>query len=600
MATREQIYEALKRADAAGNVEDAKALARAYAAMPAPAPQGNGDITKLAGFTMGKDPFPKQTKQQEMDAALMRSPMAPLVQGAVVDPALGIMQLAAHGTKLVPGLKPLAKPAAEYMDRTVNETNNAYDVGRRNAGVDPNDFDWSRLAGNVMSPVNYIGGGGGGTTLLARLLQGATTGAIASASQPVDTRGGQDYATQKAMQVGVGGLGGTALEGVMAGGGKIINAMRRGTPATRALWQKDVQALEAQGVPLTIGQRMGGTMKDFEDKISSLPVVGGLVNGARRRSIEGMNANVYNEALKPLGQTLPANIQPGREAVDYVSNEISKAYDGLLPKLAGSVDQQLVTDLQGVGNKLIGEGAPQTVLDRLSNVLKAQINDRIGPNGVITGEQLKIAQSDLGRIGRKLASSPPGDDQTLGHAVLEAQQKFNDMLERLNPSYRGDLQKINQAFARNATIQRAASMLGAKDGVFSPANFANAVKSGDKSVRHNQYARGKAFMQDLSDPANRVLPSSVPDSGTAGRLLANALIGGSLLGSGTGFLDPKTAGILALVGSAYSRPGQALLKGAHSGARTAAPYVGGLLGAVRPSLIPFGVIAGNQAMQSAP
>ena len=36
-------------------------------------------------------------------------------------------------------------------------------------------------------------------------------------------------------------------------------------------------------------------------------------------------------------------------------------------------------------------------------------------------------------------------------------------------------------------------------------------------MRNNAYAQGKALMQDLSDPAKSVMPSGVPNSGTADR-----------------------------------------------------------------------------------
>ena len=80
--------------------------------------------------------------------------------------------------------------------------------------------------------------------------------------------------------------------------------------------------------------------------------------------------------------------------------------------------------------------------------------------------------------------------------------------------------------------------------MFTPAQLAEGVRQMDKSVRKGAVARGNALMQDLSDAGVNVLPSKVPDSGTAGRLLTGGIIGG-----GAHYLSPELAigaGSLAL------------------------------------------------------
>ena len=61
------------------------------------------------------------------------------------------------------------------------------------------------------------------------------------------------------------------------------------------------------------------------------------------------------------------------------------------------------------------------------------------------------------------------------------------------------------------------------DESFYPAQLNNAAKALDKSKDKRAFSEGTALMQDLTGPAKQVMPSSIPDSGTAGRTLANIL-----------------------------------------------------------------------------
>jgi hypothetical protein len=306
------------------------------------------------------------------------------------------------------------------------------------------------------------------------------------------------------------------------------------------------------GIPLTPGMTFGGVIKAGEDKLSSLPILGDLIKNGQRNSVMGLNTAVLSQALKPIGQALPKALSAGREAVDYVASRISDRYNNLLPKLTGALDPQLQQDITAVATSAVGDGAKQETLDRFKNIIKSQIVDR-AQNGALTGDALKSAQQNLGNLARKYGASQNADDQALGDMVSEAQQHFNAMLERVNPGFQGQLRDVNKAFAQYSRIRRAAGSLGNKDGVFSPPQLANAVKGGDSSAGKGNFARGKAFGQDISDPANQIMPSTVPDSGTPGRLMMAALLGGHAA------VNPAvgTAGILASL--LYTKAGQRAL-----------------------------------------
>ena len=115
------------------------------------------------------------------------------------------------------------------------------------------------------------------------------------------------------------------------------------------------------------------------------------------------------------------------------------------------------------------------------------------------------------------------DQRGLGLALRELQQSLRETLQRANPQVSQELSRINQAYAMLTRLQRAAGGAGATEGVFTPAQLSSAVRAGDRSARHGAFARGDALMQDLSDAAKGVMPGTVPDSGTAGRLFLGGL-----------------------------------------------------------------------------
>lgn len=380
----------------------------------------------------------------------------------------------------------------------------------------------------------------------------------------------------------------TALAGGLATGKLASGHIPRPT--------EDAAALMKEGVPLTPGQMFGPTAKSIEDRISSIPLLGDIVKGGQRAATEAWNKVRINAALSKVGASLPKSMPAGREAIDYAGSTLGDKYDELLPKMTGVADQQLASDFNDIGQKLIGEGATQATLDRLNNVLHAQVTSRgVTPPGpgvvaqsqppplIFTGQALKDAQGELGRIGRLHSASADASDRMLGHGLMDAQNAFNAMLERYNPEHSAELKNINNAYAQYVRLNKASGSLGSKDGVFSAPQLASTVKAGDTSARKMNFGRGKAFMQDVSDPANRVLPSTVPDSGTPSRLM-----GAGLLMSPGAVLHP-----MAVPGAAaaamYTRPGMAALGsyGRMANAIPKTPFA-------RTGLIPAGVAAMGQ------
>jgi hypothetical protein len=136
---------------------------------------------------------------------------------------------------------------------------------------------------------------------------------------------------------------------------------------------------------------------------------------------------------------------------------------------------------------------------------------------------LKDIESKLGGMASQMRRSGDYDVRNMGDAVATIQKSLRDMLERNNPKYAAELKKINSAYAQFLRVQTAAARQGAKEGVFTPAQLRSAVRQLDASKGKSAFAKGKAGMQDFAEAGTKVLPQTVPDSGTAGRAMLGAL-----------------------------------------------------------------------------
>lgn len=336
----------------------------------------------------------------------------------------------------------------------------------------------------------------------------------------------------------LGEVGGAAI-------GRVLN------PQTREAAKK----LLAENIPLTAGQILGGTAQKIEDSATSGLLTGGLITGAKRRSIEAFARSRVNDSLSKIGEKLPDEIPMGREAIDYAQRKISDAYNVLLPKLSGKVDDAFSKDAIKIFNEF--KGVPEEKKAQLAEIIKDSILGSIDDVGKIDGKTLKGIETRLGDLGRRYSKSSVTDEVLLGQQIGKIQNSFREMLYRQNPTQRKALMDVNRAFALQERNNAAAASVGAVDGVFTPAQYSQAVRKGDSTRGKRAFAAGKAFGQDMADTAKSVLPSTIPDSGTASRLILQGALGAGIGGAaGSGYISPEYLIPAALIGGAYTPIGQ--------------------------------------------
>jgi hypothetical protein len=249
-----------------------------------------------------------------------------------------------------------------------------------------------------------------------------------------------------------------------------------------------------------------------------------MIKGGQRRTIDEFNRAVYARTLAPLGDEglAVANSAPiGREGItkvgDYLSQKYNQALDASVPSRLDPQFQQSTTQLLG----MVPQALRQDFISTLTNAVGSKVT-----SGVLTPQAAKAAESELGQAIGNYKSSSSASERVLGQALQQAQANLRAMIARSNPETGPLIQNINQGWANLTQLEKAGSMLGAKEGVISPANYMNAIKSSDQSVRDRAFARGQARNQDLGQAASSVLPNSYPDSGSIGRILAAGALGG--------------------------------------------------------------------------
>jgi hypothetical protein len=362
----------------------------------------------------------------------------------------------------------------------------------------------------------------GANTVTGAALLGSGMGAV----QPVSE--GQSRVSNTAF-----GAAGGAV------GAKLANALNPGTA-------KHITQLMDEKITPTPGQALGGGFRKAEEYARSIPVVGSFIEKAEGRVVQDFNKAALARALKPIGKT-PQGI--GRKGLEYARNEIGDAYDAALSKVRHvSQDQQFFDDLTTV----MGQARTELTDDNF-NKLARYLEPRMVSS--MTGQKMKQLDSDLGTEAVGYLSDATFDNRKLGGYIRDVQTALRGMVQRASPEAADDLAKANSAFANLKRVERAASSLGAEEGVFSPAQLQNAVKALDRSKDKVAFTQGRALMQDLSESAKTALGNKQPDSGTAGRLMT------AMMGL-TNPVDPRNIyriPLAATAAAAYSPTGQKAL-----------------------------------------
>ncbi|WP_301542074.1 transglycosylase SLT domain-containing protein [Ralstonia sp. 3N] len=502
------------------------------------------------------NPSPQQLSFLDRFGQGVRDPLdagAQLLAHAVPDGIANAVNSATGYVNNLPVIGPVTKalgmtPATPgQIDQGIQTREQQYQAARKAAGQTGVDF--ARVTGNVVgsAPLAALAPETAGMGILGNAAVGAGMGAANGALTPVTE--GADFWKQKGGQIAMGAGTGAVAAPIASALGNAVAGF--GGAAQRKLADA--------GVTMTPGQILGGGFARTEDKLTSIPVLGDLIKNAQQRSVQSFNRATYNEVLSPLGQTYSGPV--GSEGVKAVQQTIGAAYDNALSKMTfRATDPMFQQDITNLAQ--MAKGLPPAQQQAFTNVLQTQIFGKLGPQGMMDGQALKGAQSELSRIARGYGGDASFDNRQLGAAIGEIKNAVDASIQRYNaPEAVQGLAKANAAWANFARLRGAAASTGAMNngGVFTAAQLNSAVRSADKSVGKGATATGNALMQDFATAGQNVLGSKYPDSGTAGRSILGLLAGAA---AGHAFL-PAEAAIPAAIGAGvaalpYSAIGQRL------------------------------------------
>jgi hypothetical protein len=355
-----------------------------------------------------------------------------------------------------------------------------------------------------------------------------------------------------ALGAGAGLAGGVVGERAARGLGSVIRGVRN--PA--------VSYLREQGVPLTVGQTLGGSgwlgnaVRGAEDRLSGFWGIGDVIKARQREGAEAVADRMAKDAVAPIGGTASGYGEP---TVNDILQQGSDAYKTATAGAQVPLDPQFATDMAQL--RALGGTLPDDLSQRFGKALE----NRIAPveaDTYLSGDTFQ--QAVRGLKGYRAEATKPGFEQdyrdylSTGIDALKDQMRRgggSDVVERLADA--------DKAWRQIKVVQKAtqAARNGARSGEIGlpmPSNF------NDAATAAAQKYGGPRFNAELIDAAQRVLPNKVPDSGTAGRLGLGAMLAGGVgVGGGAGALggDAQSGaatglGLTLLLAAGGSKPAQ--------------------------------------------
>jgi hypothetical protein len=349
------------------------------------------------------------------------------------------------------------------------------------------------------------------TRPLMMAAQGATTGIAQPNVDQASLGSYPDMLLNKARQ----GLEGGALGGLF---GKLSQA------ALKPNVSPDLQKLQEMGMTrFTPGQLLsdvpliGQGLQRAEQAATSLPLTGSMIRKGLQTTNEDFNRAMAQKVLDPMGIQIGKDVPAGRTLVDFLEDTIGTGYDAIKgkidfknvidPKTKKSTYDHMMEHFTDIArDKTIGQ--QRIIFDEFDKTF-LQAFQR---NKHLNGDEFREIEKSLGNKAKAYMRDPVLQD--VGFALRDIQNAMRNELAYQNPAVGKELRNLHEAFKRYLRVERAASYIGAQEGVYSPSQMQSAVKA---VGGQRPFATGRAMFQPETQAALKVMGPTMPDSGTAGR-----------------------------------------------------------------------------------
>lgn len=419
-----------------------------------------------------------------------------------------------------------------------------------------NQYPKSSFAGEVGGAASAMLGGGAAIAKAAPKLGAVGSGLIADGLYG-GAYGAGETNDNRLLGAGIGA--GTALAGNVVGS-KLAGGLGRGL---RGVQDKAVNKLNDAGVPMTLGQMVGNSgkfgqmIKGIEDRVSGLPVLGDLVNSRRREGFQAFNKAAFDDALSPIGAKVD---DIGEAGIGQAQQATSVAYDDALSGVQFQGDEQFISDLGGRINE--AKSIPG-IGNQAEYSLQQSVEPFFNPTGMASGKNFQNMKQSLAMRAGKFQKGQEAVGPDAANVLRGASDDLDGLANRQFPEVVPQLNAANEAYKRTSILEDVVGDSAKNtDGMFTPAQLGmKAVQNTKKFGGKKANARGDRPFFELQRAAQETLPSQVPDSGTAGRLLIPGAIGGAAYGGQeAGLISPEMAGIAALAAAPQTKIGQSALQ----------------------------------------
>jgi hypothetical protein len=287
-------------------------------------------------------------------------------------------------------------------------------------------------------------------------------------------------------------------------------ATPRGAPKQKpATAPTSGEVLADIGVSSSIPQRMGRTAKGVEDLGKRAPILGPAMVGYQDRQLGQLNRGIGLKALEPVGLSIPKEIKPGFEMVEYVDKKLGGVYDqaaDMVPMVR--LDEDLVNDAAAIGARKVDLSESE------QRLWDSAVKDRLTrlSSGEASGAMIKKIQSELRALRGEQAKK--GND-TLAAMFGDLERAIMGVVGRANPEARALIAKADEGWQVYSMMNDAARAATANGGVFLPGQLNTQVRRSADRMGSNMAGKGKGPLQDIATAASEIIPDSYGNPGTA-------------------------------------------------------------------------------------
>lgn len=350
---------------------------------------------------------------------------------------------------------------------------------------------------------------------VTRPLMMAAQGAGTAIGQPTTDKASLDNYFDMLLSKSREGLQGGVLGGVF---GKLAQAGLKPNVSPELKMLQDMGMTRfTPGQLLSDVPLVGQGLQRAEQAATSLPLTGSMIRKGLQTTNEDFNRAMAQKVLDPIGVQIGKDVPAGRSLVDFLEETIGTGYD----KVASKIDFKNVIDPK------TKKSTYDHMMERFTDIAR---DKTIGQQRIIfdefdktflqafqrkkhlNGNEFREIEKSLGNKAKAYMRDPVLQD--VGFALRDIQEAMRNELAYQNPSVGKELRSLHDAFKRYLRVERAASYIGAQEGIYSPSQMQSAVKA---VGGQRPFATGRAMFQPETQAALKVMGPTMPDSGTAGR-----------------------------------------------------------------------------------